>query len=147
VYCRFCTRSYAVGLDTDSVEKVGLRVNRERWEKAFAYVRSRPELEDIVLSGGDVWQLRPEQLKELGETLWPSPTSAAAPGHQGLVMPKILTHDEWIDALTRLVELGRKNFKSVVIHTHFNHANEITAITRRHCRRYTAGASSCATNA
>ena len=28
VYCRFCTRSYAVGVDTEEVEKVELRVER-----------------------------------------------------------------------------------------------------------------------
>ncbi len=32
VYCRFCTRSYAVGLDTEEVEKFHLRVNAERWQ-------------------------------------------------------------------------------------------------------------------
>ena len=48
------------------------------------------------------------------------------------VMPqKILTDDEWIDALTRVVEQGRKLHKEVVLHTHFNHPNEITGITQR----------------
>ena len=31
VYCRFCTRSYAVGIDTEEVAKFHLRVNQERW--------------------------------------------------------------------------------------------------------------------
>ena len=35
VYCRFCTRSYAVGVDTDEVEKVSLKATEERWERAF----------------------------------------------------------------------------------------------------------------
>ena len=55
VYCRFCTRSYAVGIDTDEVEKVSLPVNAQRWRDAFAYIASRPELEDIVVSGGDAY--------------------------------------------------------------------------------------------
>jgi lysine 2,3-aminomutase len=42
---------------------------------------------------------------------------------------KILTDDAWTDALTRVVELGRKKHKEVVLHTHFNHPNEITGIT------------------
>src|SRR5678816_2110913 len=47
------------------------------------------------------------------------------------VMPqKILTDHEWIDAVTRVVDLGRKLHKEVVLHTHFNHPNEITGITR-----------------
>src|SRR5579863_10716162 len=31
VYCRFCTRSYAVGVDTESVDKVSLKATEERW--------------------------------------------------------------------------------------------------------------------
>ena len=43
------------------------------------------------------------------------------------VMPqKILTDDAWIDALTGVVEQGRKLHKEVVLHTHFNHPREIT---------------------
>src|SRR6185312_15522495 len=33
------------------------------------------------------------------------------------------------DALTRVVEHGRKLHKELVLHTHFNHPNEITGIT------------------
>src|SRR6185436_16912936 len=47
------------------------------------------------------------------------------------VMPqKILSDHAWLDALTRVVELGRKLHKDVVVHTHFNHPNEITGITQ-----------------
>jgi len=46
------------------------------------------------------------------------------------VMPqKILTDEAWTDALTRIVDKGRKLHKEVVLHTHFNHPNEITGIT------------------
>ncbi|HTB59516.1 MAG TPA: KamA family radical SAM protein, partial [Polyangia bacterium] len=38
--------------------------------------------------------------------------------------------DAWVDALTRVVEEGRRRHKEVVIHTHFNHPREITEITR-----------------
>ncbi len=42
VYCRFCTRSYAVGLDTDGVEKVHLGANKSRWGRVFEYLRVAP---------------------------------------------------------------------------------------------------------
>jgi lysine 2,3-aminomutase len=133
VYCRFCTRSYAVGIDTEEVSKFQLRVNAERWEQAFAYIRTRPELEDIVISGGDVYQLRPEQITLIGETLLAMPNIRrlryATKGPA--VMPqKILTDDAWTDALTGVVSLGRKLHKEVVLHTHFNHPREITWITK-----------------
>jgi lysine 2,3-aminomutase len=132
VYCRFCTRSYAVGIDTDEVEKFHLKVNAERWQRAFDYVKSRNELEDIVISGGDAYQLRADQLAEIGDALLAIPhvrrMRFATKGPA--VMPqKILTDEAWTDALTGVVEKGRKQHKEVVLHTHFNHPNEITGIT------------------
>jgi lysine 2,3-aminomutase len=132
VYCRFCTRSYAIGLDTEEVEKVHLRASDERWQRAFKYIASRPELEDIVISGGDAYQLRANQLTEIGEALLAMPNIRrlrfATKGPA--VMPqKILTDEAWVDALTGVVEKGRKLHKEVVVHTHFNHPNEITGIT------------------
>jgi lysine 2,3-aminomutase len=132
VYCRFCTRSYAVGVDTEEVEKVHLRANDDRWRRAFAYIASRPELEDIVVSGGDAYNLRPSQLTEIGDALLAMPNIRrirfATKGPA--VMPqKILTDEAWRDALVRVVEGGRRQHKEVVLHTHFNHPNEITSIT------------------
>ncbi len=133
VYCRFCTRSYAVGIDTEEVAKFQLKVNPERWQRAFEYIQSRPELEDIVISGGDAYQLRPEQITLIGEALLNiDNVRRMRYATKGLaVMPqKILTDDAWVDAVTRIVEMGRKLHKEVVIHTHFNHPSEITAITK-----------------
>jgi lysine 2,3-aminomutase len=134
VYCRFCTRSYAVGVDTDEVEKLELRVNQDRWQRAFEYIASRPELEDIVISGGDAYNLRASQITEIGETLLAMPNIRrmrfATKGPA--VMPqKILTDHAWTDALTRVVEKGRRLHKEVALHTHFNHADEITTITQQ----------------
>ena len=133
VYCRFCTRSYAVGVDTPQVEKFTLHVNQERWHKAFAYIASRPELEDIVISGGDAYNLRPQQLREIGNALLDIDhirrMRFATKGPA--VMPqKLLSDHEWVDSLTQVVERGRKLGKDVMLHTHFNHPNEITGITQ-----------------
>ena len=47
------------------------------------------------------------------------------------VMPqKLISDDDWVDALTRVVDRGRRMHKEVVLHTHFNHPNEITEVTR-----------------
>ena len=134
VYCRFCTRSYAVGVDTDEVEKVSLKATEERWERAFKYIGERVELEDIVVSGGDSYQLKARQITLIGNRLLEMPNIRrirfATKGPA--VMPmKLITDTEWLDALTAVVERGRKLHKEVVLHTHFNHPNEITAITKR----------------
>ena len=78
VYCRFCTRSYAVGIDTEEVEKVELSVSAERWQRASQYIASRPELEDIVISGGDAYNLRACSRSPRSATrCWRCRTSAA----------------------------------------------------------------------
>ncbi len=138
VYCRFCTRSYAVGIDTDQVEKTHFRVDDDRWRLAFEYIASRPELEDVVVSGGDAYNLRAEQLDHIGRTLLSLPNirriRIATKGPA--VMPqKILTDEAWVDAVTRVVEFGRSLHKEVAMHTHFNHPNEITGITQRAMNR------------
>jgi len=134
VYCRFCTRSYAVGIDTDEVEKVSLKATEARWERAFQYIQERDELEDIVISGGDSYQLKARQITLIGNRLLDMPNIKrirfATKGPA--VMPmKLISDHEWVDALTAIVEKGRKLHKEVVLHTHFNHPNEITAITKR----------------
>ena len=133
VYCRFCTRSYAIGGDTEMVEKVKHTARIQRWDDAFVYIASRPELEDIVISGGDTYNLKAEHIQMIGERLLRMPNIRRIRyATKGLaVLPqKILTDTSWLDALTRVVELGRRLHKDVVVHTHFNHPNEITGITQ-----------------
>jgi len=137
VYCRFCTRSYAIGADTDVVDKVPLARTPKQWQDAFDYIASRPELEDIVISGGDVYQLPAKSILTIGEALLAIPhvrrMRFATKGPA--VMPmKILTDHAWVDAVTAIVEKGRALGKEVVIHTHFNNPNEISWITERAMR-------------
>lgn len=132
VYCRFCTRSYAIGGDTDTVEKSSYKLNSKRWESAFAYIASRPEIEDVVVSGGDAFMLTPAKLRQIGEILLDIPhvrrIRLATKGPA--VMPmKIISHHEWRNALVDLVILGRRRCKEVCLHTHFNSINEISEIT------------------
>jgi lysine 2,3-aminomutase len=129
VYCRFCTRSYAIGLDTEQVEKVHMRPNVERWKAAFAYIESRPELEDVVISGGDAYNLRAEWIEQIGHTLLDIPHIRRlrfATKGPAIMPQKVLTDDEWLDAITGVVDRGRSMHKEVAIHTHFNTTNEIT---------------------
>jgi lysine 2,3-aminomutase len=138
VYCRFCTRSYSVGVDTEGVAKYHLRAKPERWEKAFEYIRATPAIEDVVISGGDVHNLRADQIADIGDSLLDIPhvrrmrfaTKAIA------VQPtKFLTDDEWVNALIGVAHRGRRMGKEVVIHTHVSHPREITEITQRATRR------------
>ena len=134
VYCRFCTRSYAVGPDTELIDKAALAKTPELWQRAFDYIASRPEIEDIVISGGDVYQLAPKNITLIGEALLAIPhvrrMRFATKGPA--VMPmKILTDTAWTDALCGVVDHGRALGKDVVLHTHFNSPSEISWITQR----------------
>ncbi len=46
VYCRFCVRKALVGMPEYTI-------TNEQLEQALAFVRAHPEIEDVVLSGGD----------------------------------------------------------------------------------------------
>lgn len=134
VYCRFCTRSYAIGGDTDAVSKVDFKPIPDAWNQVFAYILSRPEIEDVVVSGGDAYFLPPNRIRAIGEKLLAIPhvlrIRFATKGPA--VMPmKILSDTEWSDTLIELAGKGRSMNKEVMLHTHFNHANEITDVTRR----------------
>lgn len=138
VYCRFCTRSYAIGLDTPDVEKINFRVNLDRWQQAFAYIQAHPQIEDVIVSGGDTFQLRAAQLSEIGQRLLGiAHIRRIRFATKGLsVLPqKILTDEEWLDALTTTTQQARKQGVQVMVHTHINHPREITWITQRAAQR------------
>jgi lysine 2,3-aminomutase len=133
VYCRFCTRSYAIGLDTETVSKVSLAKTPKEWQTIFDYIASRPEIEDVVVSGGDAYQLPAKNLRLIGDALLNIPhvrRMRFATKGPAIMPMKLITDHEWVDALTAVVERGRKMGKDVVLHTHFNAPSEITQITR-----------------
>jgi len=134
VYCRFCTRSYAIGGDTDTVSKARLKPDPKRWHTSIAYIASRPEIEDIVVSGGDAYMLPAAHLSTIGHMLLAIPhirrIRIATKGPAVSPM-KILTDDAWVAALFDIANAGRAMGKQVCVHTHFNCPPEITEITRQ----------------
>lgn len=134
VYCRYCTRSYAVGGDTDEYTKVSYSQDLKRYEIIFDYIKSQPQLEDIVVSGGDVYMLRPERIRYICERLLAIPhvlrIRLATKGPAILPM-KILSDHEWYATVLDMVMKGRMMHKEVCVHTHFSHPNEITEISKR----------------
>jgi len=134
VYCRFCTRSYAVGTNTPTNEKISIKASKARWKEAFEYLRNNKSIEDVVISGGDSYRLKPDQIYEIGETLLSIDHIRRfrfATKGLSVVPMKLLTDTEWIDAISRIVAKARRHRKEVCIHTHFNHVNEFTQITKK----------------
>jgi lysine 2,3-aminomutase len=134
VNCRYCTRSYSVGSDTDSVDKVDFHASKARYAQAFDYIRRTPSVEDVVVSGGDTYLVAPELLRHIGEELLSiDNVRRIRLATKGLAMmpQKVLTDDAWFGAVAEMVQRGRQQGLQVCIHTHFNHPNEITELTRR----------------
>ena len=133
MYCRFCTRSYAVGAPTESVTKSSQKPGRKRWEAIYQYIDSTPALTDIVVSGGDTYYLQPEHITEIGQRLFSIPHIRRIRfATKGLAVApnRILDgEDTWTKALIDLSDNARKIGKQIAIHTHFNHPNEITWVT------------------
>ncbi|KAH9875448.1 hypothetical protein J1614_004940 [Plenodomus biglobosus] len=139
VYCRFCTRSYAVGANTDTVAKRPQKPSRARWEVMFKYIEANDSLQDIVLSGGDIFYLEPPLLREIVERLLSIPhvvrIRLATKGLSVAPGRFLDTQDGWMDTLIDLSNQGRKLGKQVCLHTHINHASEITWVTHMAARR------------
>ncbi|KAL5615174.1 hypothetical protein BROUX41_005231 [Berkeleyomyces rouxiae] len=139
-YCMFCTRSYAVGADTDQVTKVPLRPTRRRWDAAFAYIEQTPALQDIVVSGGDSFYLQPEHIDMIGDRLISIPhVRRFRFASRGLAVSpnRILDRtDPWADAIIRVAKKARRAGKHMALHTHFNHANEISWMTEMAAQRF-----------
>ena len=103
VYCRFCTRSYAIGPDTENVDKVSLAKTPKQWDDAFKYIAERPELEDIVISGGDTYQLPAKNIELIGNALLDIPhvrRMRFATKGPAIMPMKIMTDKPWLDAIT-----------------------------------------------
>ena len=134
VYCRFCTRSYMVGQDTEALKKTQHQSTPTHWRLIFAYLETHPQIEDIVVSGGDCYNLSPKMLRLIGESLLQiSHIRRIRFATKGLAVDptKILTDDAWTDTLTHIVNRARKMNTHVSLHTHFNHPNEISWITQQ----------------
>jgi len=133
VYCSYCTRSRLIGGSTETVEKETYGVNTARMEAAFEYIRNTPQVEDVVISGGDAFMLTSKQLTYIGESLLNIPHIRRIRfATKGIaIYPQKITSDhEWFNALCAVHKMGKDMGKSVVVHTHFSSPKEITIYSK-----------------
>ncbi len=121
MYCRFCTRKRKVGGEN-------MVINRETISAGIDYIRSHPEIRDVILSGGDPLLLADERLEWILQELRaiPSLEIIRIGTRVPVVLPQRITPN--------LVRLLRK-FHPLYINTHFNHPDEITEISAKACGR------------
>ncbi|KAF2452402.1 hypothetical protein BDY21DRAFT_359369 [Lineolata rhizophorae] len=137
-YCVGCTRSYAVGPHTDLVNKSRPRQGRRAWQRAFDYIHEHPEIADVVVSGGDTYELQPEHLREIAESLFAIPHinrfRFATRGLSFMPMRILDPQDGWARAVIDITRKGRELGKEVAVHTQFNHPHEISWVTEEAAR-------------
>jgi lysine 2,3-aminomutase len=140
VYCSYCTRSRMVGGSTMIRSKTPYGAATDAWEATFAYIREHPEIEDVVISGGDAFMLRAELVTHIGNRLLDIPhVRRLRYATKGLaVLPmKITSDDAWVGALQSVADRGRSMMKEVCVHTHFNSECEISEWTMGAMKRLT----------
>ncbi|KAK6071101.1 L-lysine 2,3-aminomutase [Seiridium cupressi] len=133
-------RSYEVGADTVQHQKSGkFKQNRARWNRCLQYIEDTPEIRDVVVSGGDSFYLGSHHLIEIGLRLINMPnikkirfaSKGLAISPTRFLDPK----DDWTDALIYVSKEAEKAGKRVALHTHFNHPNEISWVTKQASKR------------
>lgn len=120
-YCRYCTRSRVVGQDE-------LRPSRDRWETALDYIRSHPEIRDVLLSGGDPLTLSDERLDYLLGELRKIPHVQFV--RIGTKVPAVLPQR----VTPALVKVLRKHHP-LWLSLHYLHPDECTPESAAACRR------------
>jgi lysine 2,3-aminomutase len=123
VYCRFCFRREMVGPGKDT----GL--SDEVYSKALDYIRSHPEIWEVILTGGDPLMLSARRLKEIM-------TDLAAIDHVKII--RIHTRVPVADPARVTDDVAkalRVNGATTWVAVHANHPREFTAEARSACAR------------
>ncbi|MGL5446891.1 MAG: lysine-2,3-aminomutase-like protein [Rhabdaerophilum sp.] len=115
VYCRFCFRREMVGPDGDGT------LNEAELDAALAYIAARPEIFEVILTGGDPLMLSARRIRALGERLAAIPHVKLVRWHSRVpvVSPERVTPE--------MVRALRIEGKAVSVAIHANHASEFTS--------------------
>lgn len=118
VYCRFCFRREMVGAGGDTA------LLPETFDKALAYIRSHPEIWEVILTGGDPFVLAPRRIAKVTQELAAIPHVKMLRWHTRVpvVDPKAVT-DEMIAAL-------HAPGASTMVAIHANHPRELSEDAR-----------------
>ena len=137
-YCGHCTRMDLVGNNVPQVTKLKLvGAPKDRHAAILDYLRKTPQVRDVVVSGGDIANVPIAQLEAFCSALMDIPNikdiRLASKGLMGI--PQHFLQKEVLDAFERLATKGRKNGVEIALHTHVNHANQLTPLVGDAARR------------
>jgi lysine 2,3-aminomutase len=112
VYCRFCFRREVVG-------KKGAMLDQASLEGAFDYIRQRPQIWEVIVTGGDPFQLAPRRVGEIVRSLDQMPQLGVIRFHT-----RVPVVDPHRITFTLIEALAAEKAVYVVIHA--NHPRELT---------------------
>ena len=117
MYCRHCFRKRMVGLTNDEI--------MSRFHEAFAYIASHPEVNNVLISGGDALILPTPVLGRFLAELSKLPhlDYIRFGSRMAVTLPERILHDPELLELFRAY--STKN-RRIYLHTQFNHPREIT---------------------
>lgn len=120
VYCRFCFRRERVGVRGHTLSAAEL-------ENALAYIRTRTDIREVILTGGDPLVLSPQRLGKVLDALESMDHIEILRLHSRVPIaePERVTTE-------LCAVLDRR--KAVYLCLHVNHANELTESVRAACR-------------
>ena len=121
MYCRFCTRKRA------TMVRGGWDAISRNDERMIEYIRSHPEIRDVIVSGGDPLTLPVAKLKFFLDRLAEIPHVDVV--RIGTRVPVTLPQKLYDQGLIDLLASAGK----VWIQTHFNHPREVTPEAARVC--------------
>jgi lysine 2,3-aminomutase len=119
-YCRYCTRARVVG--HGAIQPSGSRL-----EKAVAYIRSNPQIRDVLLSGGDPLTLGDKRLDRLLSQIRDIPHVEVI--RIGTKVPAVLPQR----ITPQLVKMLRK-YHPLWMSLHFTHPEECTVESYKACK-------------
>lgn len=122
LYCRYCTRSRLVG---DNEE---FRSDLKEWERALEYIKSHPEIRDVLISGGDPLTLSDDKLDWILSRL--RAISHVEFIRMGTKVPMVLPQ-RITEALTSVL----KKYHPLWLSIHINHPRELTTESKAACEK------------
>jgi lysine 2,3-aminomutase len=138
-YCGHCTRMDLVGNSTPVVAKYKFEIKQpDRHQLMLDYLRRTPSVRDVVVSGGDVANIPIKHLEEFVSGLLDIENirdiRLATKGLMGL--PQHFFQPPVQQGLERLGRKADRRGVSIAVHTHVNHANQLTPLVARATRQF-----------
>ena len=133
-YCGHCTRMDLVGNSVPQVKKLKFVVQqKDRHLQMLEYLRATPQVRDVVVSGGDIANLPIQSLESFVSALLDIENirdiRLASKGLMGI--PQHFLQEDILQSLDRLARKAFERNVSLAMHTHVNHANQVTPLFGR----------------